>query len=92
PRPPNAWILYRTDRLRELQAQLPPPADPGPDGAPADPGSRRKKGKLSMAVASHTLGEMWKAESPAVRAEYERLANEKKTEHANAHPGYRYQP
>ncbi|OSX66755.1 hypothetical protein POSPLADRAFT_1053371 [Postia placenta MAD-698-R-SB12] len=66
PRPPNAWILYRSDKLKQMmQSQL-------QHGHPKKPQS-----SVSKEVAA-----MWKAEDPGVRGEYERLADVKKAEHA----------
>ncbi|EED79195.1 predicted protein [Postia placenta Mad-698-R] len=76
PRPPNAWILYRSDKLKQMmQSQL-------QHGHPKKPQS-----SVSKEVAA-----MWKAEDPGVRGEYERLADVKKAEHAEQYPGYKFQP
>lgn len=74
PRPPNAWILYRSDKLRELPPQTP--------GAP----------RRAQADISKQISQMWKTESEIVRAEYEFRANQKKTEHQEKYPNYRFQP
>ncbi|KZT67208.1 hypothetical protein DAEQUDRAFT_647037, partial [Daedalea quercina L-15889] len=75
PRPPNAWILYRSDKLRELTARRDPSAP-----------------KRLQADISKEIADLWKAEDPEVRHEYERIADIKKQEHAAAYPGYKFQP
>lgn len=74
PRPPNAWIIYRT----ENQHNIPPPA-------PGEP-------PHTQAVVSRILGARWKKESPQVKAEYERRAEEKKAEHHIKFPDYTFKP
>ncbi|KAI0067174.1 hypothetical protein BV25DRAFT_1065993 [Artomyces pyxidatus] len=74
PRPPNAWILYRSDKLREL----PPPR-------PGEP--RRAQSDVSKAISI-----LWRNESEAVRAEYERRAELAKAQHAVMYPNYRFAP
>ncbi|KAF8518732.1 hypothetical protein JB92DRAFT_2901394 [Gautieria morchelliformis] len=74
PRPPNAWILYRSAKLKEL--------------TPTDPDAPR----MPQAVISKAVADMWKRESPAVRAHFERLSDIAKAEHNLAYPGYRFQP
>ena len=70
PRPPNAWILYRSHKLREL-----PPV----------------QGR-AQAVVSKLVSDMWKNESESVRLEYERMADQRKAEHQQMYPDYRFQP
>ncbi|KAF6760042.1 hypothetical protein DFP72DRAFT_883018 [Ephemerocybe angulata] len=73
PRPPNAWILYRSDKLKEMP--------------PTERGERRAQSEVSQ-----TISQMWRKEKPEIRSQYERLADEKKAEHAIKYPGYRFQP
>ena len=47
---------------------------------------------LRQADLSKVISAMWRAETPEVRAHYERLADIKKAEHLVAHPDYRFQP
>ncbi|KAJ7502787.1 hypothetical protein B0H11DRAFT_1711498 [Mycena galericulata] len=67
PRPPNAWILYRADKSKEI-------------------------GRKAQSDVSKEISAMWKAESPHVRAEYERRADLRKAEHQAMYPEYRFQP
>jgi len=74
PRPPNSWILYRANKLKDL-----PPVGPG-------------EPRRSQSDVSALIGKMWREESDAVRAEFERLAEEAKAAHKQKYPNYRYQP
>lgn len=74
PRPPNAWILYRSDKLKEIPA-------------PAAGEPRRPQAEISRMVS-----DMWKNESPEVRAYYEQQSEIKKAEHQAKFPGYRFKP
>ncbi|CCM00606.1 uncharacterized protein FIBRA_02642 [Fibroporia radiculosa] len=76
PRPQNAWILYRSDKLREMMQRQTESGQP----------------KKAQADVSKEVALLWKTESPAVRAEYERLAEMKKLEHQTKYPGYKFQP
>ncbi|KAF7321487.1 HMG box domain-containing protein [Mycena kentingensis (nom. inval.)] len=67
PRPPNAWILYRSEKAKDW-------------------------GRMAQGDISKQISHMWKNESPAVRAEYERRADIKKAEHQAKYPEYRFQP
>ncbi|KAJ7755711.1 hypothetical protein DFH07DRAFT_742999, partial [Mycena maculata] len=67
PRPPNAWILYRADKSKEI-------------------------GRKAQSDVSKEISAMWKAESPHIRAEYERRADLRKAEHQAMYPEYRFQP
>ncbi|KAI0730210.1 high mobility group box domain-containing protein, partial [Fomitopsis betulina] len=75
PRPPNAWILYRSDKLRELAGRRNPDAP-----------------KRVQADISKEVSEMWRAEDPDVKREYERIADIKKQEHQIQYPHYKFQP
>jgi len=70
PRPPNAWILYRSHKLREL-----PPV----------------KGR-AQADVSKLISDLWKKEEDSVRLNYERMADQRKAEHQQMYPHYRFQP
>lgn len=74
PRPANAWILYRSDKIKELP--------PVPPGAPRRPQSD----------VSKMISRMWKEETDAVKAIYEKRAELKKAEHQARYPNYRFQP
>ncbi|KAJ7128884.1 hypothetical protein C8R43DRAFT_957402 [Mycena crocata] len=49
-------------------------------------------GRKAQSDVSKEISAMWKAETPDVRAEYERRAEEKKAEHSAMYPQYRFQP
>lgn len=70
PRPPNAWILYRSSCIQKQRASRPP-------GAP----------KPTQAELSKLFGEQWRNETEEVKAEYERLAEAAREEHAQKYPG-----
>ncbi|KAK1229159.1 hypothetical protein PQX77_007731 [Marasmius sp. AFHP31] len=76
-RPPNAWILFRSDVARaiahdeELHPELP----------------RRTQAQISKEI-SH----LWNTLDPQRKAEYERRAEAKKHEHSLLYPDYRFQP
>ncbi|KAF8629200.1 hypothetical protein AX17_005785 [Amanita inopinata Kibby_2008] len=74
PRPPNAWILYRSEKIRSLPPLLP--------GEP----------RRAQADVSRMISEMWKSETEEERCRYERMAEQKKAEHQQKYPGYRFQP
>ncbi|KAG6915582.1 hypothetical protein DXG01_010850 [Tephrocybe rancida] len=48
--------------------------------------------KRNQSDLSKTIGEMWRNESPEVRAQFERRAAVLKKEHEEAYPGYQYAP
>lgn len=105
PRPPNAWILYRTDKMRELQRQR-DAAMANSNGfcIPTRPSRRSRRsagGKASrhstgggalQAEVSRVVSHMWKYETPDRRAEYAQLAQEHKALHRQRYPDYKYQP
>ncbi|KAG5652544.1 hypothetical protein H0H81_004605 [Sphagnurus paluster] len=54
---------------------------------PSPIGTKRTQGETSRIIA-----QMWKNETPEVKADFERLAQMKKMEHEYMYPGYRYRP
>ncbi|KAG7090847.1 hypothetical protein E1B28_009929 [Marasmius oreades] len=76
-RPPNAWILFRSDIARalaqeeELHPELP----------------RRTQAQISKEISY-----LWSILDPERKAEYERRAEAKKHEHTMLYPDYRFQP
>ncbi|KAF5370574.1 hypothetical protein D9758_002087 [Tetrapyrgos nigripes] len=78
PRPPNAWILFRSDMLRKIN-----PHTWDANGRPT---------RKTQAVVSKEVADLWKTASPDVRAEYERRADAKKAEHSIQFPNYRFTP
>ncbi|KAK0539024.1 hypothetical protein OC835_001270 [Tilletia horrida] len=91
-RPHNAWIIYRTEKSRELrdsflQGLLPPPASGGHThllGAGTTP---KREADLSKYLAA-----MWKSESPEVKEKYAERARAEREAHLQKYPGYRFQP
>jgi hypothetical protein len=77
PRPPNAWILYRQAKSKEIREEL----MNAPGGRP-----------LPQSLASKDIAERWKNEAPEVRAQFEHLAELEKRRHAQMYPNYRFQP
>lgn len=120
PRPPNAWIMYRSDKLKEIRdgkqidgfdkimtesglsssASASSGEESLMNGVVGEKPKRRKgkkgvkeptegllrmgKGKtgrgLPQAHISKMISELWKAETPAIRGEYERRSEVKKLE------------
>ncbi|SPO30424.1 related to HMG-box transcription factor [Ustilago trichophora] len=81
PRPPNAWILYRSQKFREIQQTR--------DSQSRSGASEKPK---SQAEISRIISQMWQNESTAVKQEFEALADEKKLAHQRMYPTYRYRP
>lgn len=80
PRPPNAWILYRSFKSQELK-----------DQQELEFGPQRSKPR-SQAEVSRIVSAMWKSERPEVRQQFELIAKERKRQHQESFPGYRYRP
>ncbi|CAD6948713.1 unnamed protein product [Tilletia laevis] len=122
PRPPNAWILYRSAKVAELRGNLgstttletpgcsnaaadsslsrspskttdEPTMQPS-DALPAAPPTLTVTGKLlsPQAEMSKNLGELWRTEPKEVKDFYYELAEKKRAEHEETHPGYKYKP
>ncbi|GAA6029190.1 hypothetical protein JCM8097_001644 [Rhodosporidiobolus ruineniae] len=76
PRPPNAWLLYRSARVKEF-------AERRKNGGPEMPA----QSDLSKIVA-----EMWRSEPLDIREAYARLALAEAEEHAKRYPDYKFRP
>ena len=81
PRPPNAWILYRSQKFREIQQQRDAQTSLGSSESPK-----------SQAEISRIISQMWQNETAAVKQRFEALADEKKLAHQRMYPTYRYRP
>ena len=81
PRPPNAWILYRSQKFRELEQSKDPQAHS------ANTGKTKSQAEISRIISA-----MWQNEPESVRRSFEALADEKKLEHQKMYPNYRYRP
>ena len=71
PRPPNAWILYRSKKFALI---------------------RETNERLSQAAVSKRISIMWRNETEQIRRQFEREAEEKKAEHQERYPDYRFCP
>nr|AAV54029.1 HMG-box transcription factor Rop1-1 [Ustilago maydis] len=81
PRPPNAWILYRSQKFREIQQNRNSQCRSGLTEKPK-----------SQAEISRIVSQMWQNESSAVKQKFEAMADEKKLAHQKMYPTYRYRP
>ncbi|KIJ23462.1 hypothetical protein M422DRAFT_195883, partial [Sphaerobolus stellatus SS14] len=77
PRPPNAWILFRSDEFKKILEEM-----------KRDPTQKR----MPQADISKLIAARWKTISDDERQEYEKLSERKKVEHMELYPGYRFQP
>ena len=76
PRPPNAWILYRRERLSRWRLeQIQPILTP-----------------LKQSDISRMMSALWRNEPPHVREHYEKCAEIAKAEHRILYPDYKYAP
>ncbi|KAJ3841246.1 hypothetical protein F5878DRAFT_658664 [Lentinula raphanica] len=78
-RPENAFILFRR-KCCELQT------------SEEDSASGRRAKKQRQADLSKTISQQWKSLTPEEKRYWEGLADEKKKEHAQKHPGYVFRP
>lgn len=81
PRPPNAWILYRSQKFREIQQIRESQSRAGSSEKPK-----------SQAEISRIISQMWQNETTEVKQKFEALADEKKLAHQRMYPTYRYRP
>lgn len=81
PRPPNAWILYRSQKFREIQQDR--------DSQSRSGNAEKPK---SQAEISKMISAMWASETREVKDRYEAMADEKKLAHQRMYPTYRYRP
>lgn len=76
PRPANAFIIFRSDRLKNTV----------PESTPEGPGRQEQK------YVSRDAAGAWKNIDPILRRLYEIQANIIKEEHAKKYPGWVYRP
>ncbi|KAE8232112.1 hypothetical protein CF326_g2860 [Tilletia indica] len=86
PRPPNSWILYRAAKSKELAKGK---SSGSTRLTTVSSGQSQRPGKGAL---TRVLARMWKDESLSVRRWFEDLAEEKKVEHSQLYPGYKYKP
>lgn len=82
PRPPNAFILYRSNKMKELKSKknTSPLSDVGLD-------------KLDhQRQLSKEIGQLWRNESPEVKAAFYEKAQQAASEHRDRYPEYRFKP
>lgn len=87
-RPPNAFIIFRSHCCAPDQL--------GPNGV-VPPGTPTAQQLSELGITDHRhisriVSHLWKSLSPAEKAYWEDKAQQKKDEHAAAHPDYRYKP
>ncbi|KAE8214211.1 hypothetical protein CF327_g2399 [Tilletia walkeri] len=94
PRPPNAWILYRAAKSKEFakaKGGLGSVVDSAPRSSRPSERSGQREGPGKGAL-TRTFAEMWRRERADVRRWYEDLAEQKKIDHRQQYPDYRYRP
>jgi hypothetical protein len=83
PRPPNAWILYRSSKLAEFKEHNPEMyIKPGEKRSRTDRGVRPTQANMSKAIA-----EMWAQEPSEVKEHYHKQAMLRSVMHAVDNPG-----
>lgn len=82
PRPPNAFILYRSHKMRELKGQK-------NSSAVADNGLDKLDHQRRL---SKVIGELWRNEAAEVKAAFYEKAHQAAKEHAERYPEYRFKP
>lgn len=83
PRPPNAWILYRSEKSQEIKdwrAQLQESRGENLNG------KGTKTSRQRQADMSREIAQMWKCESPQVKEHYVRLSEQMRQEHRRRYP------
>lgn len=100
PRPPNAWILYRSAKIkercesewREEFADIRESRLLAGVSHQAKSSSSSSNASTVQAYMSKRIADLWKSESPETKHHYFRLSQEKKLEHARLYPDYRFAP
>ncbi|KAL9940915.1 hypothetical protein V8E36_000403 [Tilletia maclaganii] len=91
-RPHNAWIIYRTEKSRELrdaflQGLLPAPPTSAHTHLLGRGTTPKREADLSKYLAA-----LWKNEDPKIKEQYTERARKEREAHLQRHPGYRFQP
>lgn len=95
PRPPNAWILYRSIKFKEFKAKKfssPMSMTPPLSASPASTVSSNNAHSGLQAEVSRIVSDMWKSEKEEVKLSYIKMAEEKKNQHMEMFPDYKYRP
>lgn len=83
PRPANAWILYRSTKVKELkERQL----------RDTSSSSSATHGGGVQAEVSKIISDMWKSEKEEVKQSFMKMAEERKKSHLEMFPNYKYRP
>ncbi|SJX61535.1 probable HMG-box protein Hmg3 [Sporisorium reilianum f. sp. reilianum] len=82
PRPPNAFILYRSNKMRELK-------NPKNTSVLADKGLDKLDYQRQL---SKVIGQLWRDESAEVKAIFYEKAQQAAREHKERYPEYRFKP
>ncbi|KAJ3999685.1 hypothetical protein F5050DRAFT_1546080, partial [Lentinula boryana] len=80
PRPENCFIIFRNEWVRQNAR------GPNPNR------SRGKSSAIMQKRMSKRASEAWNALPQSERNHFKTLADQRKVEHAQAHPEYRYRP
>lgn len=87
-RPPNAFIIFRSHCCAPDQVSTDGIIPPGTPTAQ----QLSELGIIDHRHISRIVSHLWKSLKPAEKAYWEQKAQQKKDEHAAAHPDYRYKP
>jgi hypothetical protein len=93
PRPPNAWILYRAAKSKEYAGHQFSDHAPASSSLPAREKSVHiNEGFINQQGMSKFISKMWKSETNETRAHWRGVAEEKKRQHMQQYPEYRFSP
>ncbi|GAC96535.1 hypothetical protein PHSY_004115 [Pseudozyma hubeiensis SY62] len=82
PRPPNAFILYRSNKMKELKSKK-------NTSSLSDVGLDKLDHQRQL---SKEIGQLWRNESPEVKAAFYEKAQQAASEHRDRYPEYRFKP
>ncbi|KAJ9478452.1 HMG box domain-containing protein [Pseudozyma hubeiensis] len=82
PRPPNAFILYRSNKMKELKSKK-------DTSLLTDVGLDKLDHQRQL---SKEIGQLWRNESPEVKAAFYEKAQQAASEHRDRYPEYRFKP
>lgn len=88
PRPPNAYILYRTDRHKQLKEAHPELSN----NEICKFHSTIMPWDLLTSFPASVLGKAWQNECKEIRDQYRKYADELKAKLIEKHPDYKYKP
>lgn len=88
PKPRNMWIIYRQDKHASIQAE-----NPGMHASKLCKASIPLFYSLRiLIIPASIISKMWQQESPAIKEQYKRLAEEEKARHRQKYPSYKCSP